>query len=289
MNVLSSFENPRQITKYQTADKVLEFNDEMVMAPVESAGNLHARYSKIRVVIVDISNGKGEKAVVTIANVDPIKMKRIYEKVKEIKHFEIEGETVKESKIGLGEYKDLTPSNALKKYGDEAVKKLEELIPILEKNADKYPANNKKIEEIKAAIKAYKAGALKEDVNDFSVVRIYNEQKINPNEKKKNEKGEYPVTVLRIDYNPKMRYCWTVYMENGWGEIEKRDNGGIFIKKGSYRKEKETKVVVDDESFREMIRQMNDYIFQKELLFMSQLQKQLAEYEEKKRQEAANK
>ena len=78
-------------------------------------------------------------------------------------------------------------------------------------------------------------------------------------------------------------------MENGWGEIDKRENGGIFIKKGSYRKEKETKVVVDDESFREMIRQMNDYIFQKELLFMSQLQKQLAEYEEKKRQEAANK
>ena len=148
----------------------------------------------------------------------------------------------------------------------------------------------KKIEEIKTAIKAYKAGALKEDAKVFSAVKtIFSEQKINPNEKKKNEKGEYPVTVFQIDYNPNMRYCWTVYMENGWGEIDKRENGGIFIKKGSYRKEKETKVVVDDETFREMVRQVNDYIFQKELLFMSQLQKQLAEYEEKKRQEAANK
>ena len=288
---MSSFENPRQITKFQTSNKVLEFNDEMVMAPVESAGNLHARFSKIRVVIVDTSKGKRENAIVTTANIDPIKVKRIYEKVQEIKHVEkSEGEAVKENKIGLGEYKDLTPSEVLKKYGDEAVKKLEDLISVLEKNADKYPANAKKIEEIKAAIKAYKAGALKEDVKDFSAVKtIFSEQKINPNEKRKNEKGEYPVTVFQIDYNPNMRYCWTVYMENGWGEIDKRENGGIFIKKGSYRKEKETKVVVDDESFREMIRQMNDYIFQKELLFMSQLQKQLAEYEEKKRQEAANK
>jgi len=135
----------------------------MVMAPVESAGNLHARFSKIRVVIVDTSKGKRENAIVTTANIDPIKVKRIYEKVQEIKYVEkSEGEAVKENKIGLGEYKDLTPSEVLKKYGNEAVKKLEDLIPVLEKNADKYPANTKKIEEIKAAIKAYKAGALKE-------------------------------------------------------------------------------------------------------------------------------
>ena len=159
---MSSYENPRQITKYQTADKVLEFNDEMVMAPVESAGNIHARYSKIRIVVVDISNGKGQDAVVTTANVDPIKVKRLYEKVSNIRHTTEQSTTGnKESRIGIGDYRNMTPSEVLLKYGEEAIKQLEGLIPIFEKNVDKYPANITKIEEIKAAIEAYKKGELK--------------------------------------------------------------------------------------------------------------------------------
>ena len=66
-----SFENPRQIVKYQTQDKVLEFNDQLAMAR-SVAGNLHARYSKIHIVIVDTSKER-QDAVVTTANVDPIK------------------------------------------------------------------------------------------------------------------------------------------------------------------------------------------------------------------------
>ena len=121
-----SYENPRQIVKYQTADKVLEFNDQLAMAPVELAGNLHARYSKVHIVVVDTSNGKGQDAVVTTANIDPVKIKRLYEKVQDIKHDEGQSESraggVKENRIGIGDYRNMTPTEALKKHGDEAVK-----------------------------------------------------------------------------------------------------------------------------------------------------------------------
>ena len=290
-----SYENPRQIVKYQTADKVLEFNDQLAMAPVEFAANLHARYSKIHVVVVDTSNGKGQDAVVTTANIDPIKIKRLYEKVQNIKHGEGQADSdaadIKENRLGIGDYRNMTPSEVLLKYGEDAIKQLENLITIFKKNADKYPINTVKIEEIKAAIEAYRKGELKqgEPKTMPAPTTLFFERKINPNEKRKNGSGEYPVTTLQIDYNPRMRYCWTVLMENGWGEIDSRPNGGIFIKKGSYKEEKETKVVVENEAFREIVRQTNDYIFQKEILFMSQLQKQLADYEEKKRQEWANK
>jgi CRISPR/Cas system CSM-associated protein Csm2 small subunit len=286
-----SYENPRQIVKYQTADKVLEFNDQLAMAPVELAGNLHARYSKVHIVVVDTSNGKGQDAVVTTANIDPVKIKRLYEKVQDIKHDEGQSESraggVKENRIGIGDYRNMTPTEALKKHGDEAVKKLEDLIPVFEKNKDKYPINAKKIEEIKEAIVAYKSGTLKSVEDAPAIKTIFYERKINPNERRKNENGEFPVTTLQIDYNPRMNNCWTVIMENGWGQTDTRANGGIFIKRGSYRPEKETKVVVGDEPFREMIRQTNDYIFQKEILFMSRLEKQLAAYEEEKRKEWA--
>lgn len=279
--------NPRQIVKYQTQDKVLELNDKLAMASVESAANLHARHSKIQVVIVDTSKGKGQNAVVTTANVDPIKIKRLYETIMKIEHDADRPTTImnsNENRIGIGEFRNMTPSEALKTNGDVAVKKLEELVSIFQANIDKYPGNAKKIEEIKRAIEAYKAGALQEDVVDSPVIKtIFYERKINPNENRKNENGEYPVTTLQIDYNPRMNNCWTVYMENGWGKIDTRPNGGIFIKKGSYRPEKETRVVVNDVSFKEMFRQANDYILLKELLFMSKLEKQLQEYEEKQR------
>ena len=262
------------------------------MAPVEFAGNLHARYSKIHIVIVDTSKGKGQDAVVTTANVDPIKIKILYEKVKDIKHDSSKQvsstETgAKENRLGIGDYRNMTPTEALQKHGEEAVSKLEGLIPIFEKNADKYPVNERKIQEIRDAIEAFKRGTIKEQepADMPTTITLFFERKINPNEKRRNENGEYPVTTLQIDYNPRMNNCWNVIMENGWGQIDTRPNGGIFIKRGSYRSEKQTRVVVGDDAFREMVRQTNDYIFQKELLFMSQLQKQLFEYEERKRKE----
>ena len=99
-----------------------------------------------------------KRQVVTTANIDPVKIKRLYEKVQDIKHDEGQSESraggVKENRIGIGDYRNMTPTEALKKHGDEAVKKLEDLIPVFEKNKDKYPINAKKIEEIKEAIVA---------------------------------------------------------------------------------------------------------------------------------------
>lgn len=290
-----AFENPRQIVKHQTQNKVLEFNDRMFIAPVELAGNIHAGFSKIQIVTVDTTSGKGEKAVVTTVNVDPIKIKRLHEKMMSISSPSVRLEEElpstglpKENRLGIGDYRNLTPSEALSQYGEEAVERLRGLAAIFEKNADKYPINKVKIEEISKAIKAFKEGKVPDTSateSSFSVTNLLFERKINPNEKRRNDAGKYPVTSLQIEHNPRMDNPWTIIMENGWGDKDMRPNGGIFIKKGSYEKEKQTKAVVADDTFREMMRQVSDYIFMKELIFMSSLQKPLAAYEEEKRKE----
>lgn len=285
-----SFENPRQIVKHQTSKKVLEFNDFLAIAPLEWAANLHARYSKIGIVIVDTTNGGKEKAVVTNANVDPIVMKCLYEKVKGVKHkpvtskpTSVSGEESSEMRLGLGTYKSLTPSQALSKYGDKAKESLQGLIPILEKNAEKYPANSKKIAEINLALEKFDKGILvpSEGASLKETVVLIDEKKLNPNEKRRNEAGEYFATVLRVEYNPNMDNCWTVVMENGWGQRQVYQNGGIAIKRGSYRKEKENKIVVSDDKFREMVKQTNDYILLKEALFMKKLTEELEKQEKR--------
>ena len=302
-----AFENRKQITKYQNKDKVLEFNNNLAIAPVENAANLHAGYSKIHIVIVDTSKGKGKDAIVTEANVDPVKMKRLYEKVSALKTdgagatgataspaAETAGGT--ELTIGLGDYKAMTPTEALLQNGAEAATSLEKLLPVLEKNADKYVINKRKMAEIKAAIEKFRSGALKqaEPVEGAPVAAptmasttLLYEKKINPSEKRKNDRNEYPVTVLNIEYNPRMRNCWTVSMENGWAEKEMQKMGGTAIKGGTYRKEKETKVAVDEEKFREIVRQVNDFIMLKEARFMAVLDEKLEELEAKEAAERA--
>lgn len=76
-----SFKNPRQITKYQTDKKLIEFNDRLSPASVESASQIHAGWSKINVVGIDYTEGKKEKASVVDANLDPDTIKYLYAEI----------------------------------------------------------------------------------------------------------------------------------------------------------------------------------------------------------------
>lgn len=273
---------PHEITKHQTAKQLVAFTDKMVIAPIEEACKLHARYSKIAISILDYSRGGGDKTVITEVNVDPITMKLLYEKVQSIKHQPNAGSTggssSSELKIGLGSYKELTPSEALNKYGEKAKASLNGLIPILEKNAEKYKINGRKINQINSAIRKFDEGSLTVSEQPLqNKETLLSETKIIPFDQHKNEKGEYPTTQLNVEYNPNMDNCWTISIENGWAEKQTYANGGMAIKRGSYRKERENKIVVPEEKFREMVRQTNDFILLKEQLFMNRLQRELIE------------
>lgn len=78
--------NTRQITKSNNKTKLIEFNDMMqgndfseISGVMKSS--VHSKFSRIRVTIVDWTNGKGESAVVVNHNITPITMKTIAELV----------------------------------------------------------------------------------------------------------------------------------------------------------------------------------------------------------------
>lgn len=77
----SNFVNPRQIAKYQTGKNLIEFNDRLVPANGEQASQIHAKHSKIYVVALDYSQGKGDKAIVADLNIDPDTAKYLAEEV----------------------------------------------------------------------------------------------------------------------------------------------------------------------------------------------------------------
>lgn len=77
-----AFVNTRQICKYQTGKSLIEFNDRLQIAKVENAANLHSTYSKIYVVAMDYSKGKGDNTVIADLNLDPDTVKYIYDEVR---------------------------------------------------------------------------------------------------------------------------------------------------------------------------------------------------------------
>jgi hypothetical protein len=293
---------PRQICKFQNDRLVLEFNDKLFPAPPEYASNLHAGYSKIYVVGIDTSNGKGPDAIVSDCNLDPIKVKRLYEKVLFFNPQKTtsggpttpteNGNRGGELTIGFGPNAKLTPSQMLAQKGNEGVEELRRIQELLRKNESKYPVNSRKIAEIETAIQKFQNGETTEppapppastgDAQE-SVV-LLREQKINPNAANPANGNEYKVTNFLVEFNPRMRSPWTVSIENGWGQLERRQNGGFNIKKGSYRKEKAVKAFIEDEKFREMIRECNDYIMHFEQCVFAELMRQRNEFEEQQKQ-----
>jgi len=68
---MEKYINRRQITKYQNAKVLMEFNDKLQIAETDKAGNIHSSFSKINVVAKDYSNGTKEKAINVALNLDP--------------------------------------------------------------------------------------------------------------------------------------------------------------------------------------------------------------------------
>lgn len=114
----------------------------------------------------------------------------------------------------------------------------------------------------------------------------YSEQKINPYSK--NEKGEAKVNSFSIKFNEKMRYPWNIVVENGYAIPEKQPTGGTATKKGTYRKDKEVKIFIDDMSIKKMMLTIKDYIAVFEADAFSKLMPKRTELEEKIREERNN-
>lgn len=74
--------NTRQIAKSNNRTKLIEFNDMLQGNDFsEVAGvmksSIHSKFSRIRITIVDWTNGKGENAIVVNHNITPVMMKTI--------------------------------------------------------------------------------------------------------------------------------------------------------------------------------------------------------------------
>lgn len=288
-------ENMDQITKYQNNKICLEFNDHMSPAKVEWGSNIHSDYSKIQVLIVDTSNGGGEKAVVVDANVDPIKMKRLKAKVDKIEPADTKStsgtQSAEESALSYGVYKGITPSGALLKDGDKAIEELDKMVTMLQKNVAKYPANTKVIAQIEAAVAAYKAGTLKSDTKTDSkkIIPLLVEKKIRPGSYNTNPENpkEQRVTELTIEYNPNMNSPFTVKIVNGWGRPETTKTGGTNIASGSFRSIAESRAVIGDERFREMMLEVSDYIKYREKQMLDYIRPQVEKVKSERRKKAA--
>lgn len=74
--------NTRQITKSNSKTKLIEFNDWLQVNDFSQESGvmkstIHNKFSRIRITIVDWTNGKGENAVVVNHNITPVMMKTI--------------------------------------------------------------------------------------------------------------------------------------------------------------------------------------------------------------------
>lgn len=114
----------------------------------------------------------------------------------------------------------------------------------------------------------------------FSGERInFKEQKILAH--KKDDDGYSKVTNINMYYNDKMRLPWNIVLENGRGIAETQKTGGTAMKKGSYKKDQEVKIFMDDMSFKKMLKQLMDYIHYFELTAYARLMKERSALEEK--------
>lgn len=82
----------KQITKYMTTKKLLEFNDKLRLPPLEFYAHVHANGDKndkgknvtslIGITMLDYSNGTGNKTVAVEANIAPDDLMFVFENIK---------------------------------------------------------------------------------------------------------------------------------------------------------------------------------------------------------------
>lgn len=93
MNAMNTNFISRQITVYQTANKLVEFLDKLKSASVRNYAHLHAdseqtqdghrRISCIGVTLLDHTNGKGDQKICARANLSPDTVLYLFEKIRE--------------------------------------------------------------------------------------------------------------------------------------------------------------------------------------------------------------
>ncbi|MDD4804609.1 MAG: hypothetical protein PHN69_05485 [Candidatus Pacebacteria bacterium] len=113
----------------------------------------------------------------------------------------------------------------------------------------------------------------------------YSEQKILAHKKNPENEKESRVTIFSAKYNSKMRYPWNIIVENGWGVAVKQPTGGTSLGRGTYRKDKQVKIVMADNEFKKMLIATRNYIQKFEHFAFFKLMKKRTLFEEEKRKE----
>ena len=298
--------DPERIQKFENNKCALIFNDKLYHITEDEADeetgdfnicSLHSKYSKIKLTAIDFSNGGGTKATVVDFNLDPLRFKSIASNLKRFRpkvgntdatanpNNEGNPSEPTEVMVGLGKYKGLTPTVAIKKDGEQAVEELERNMQIFKKNLEgKYGRmNRQKIEQIEKAIKNFKEKPEEEKNSEEKTekkeeeipqtVEFLSEIKRNPYKKFGN------ITTLKIFYNPQMRNPWNIQIEEGTGKID-----GTKIE-GYKRTKKVSNIYIMDGTFRDLIASVARYVEQKEAYFIQLLHKDLEEHRRKYRKE----
>jgi len=78
---MSDKKNPRQIHLFMNNKVLLALQDNMQVETGENASAIHNSYSKIRMTLMDFSQGKGEKGKIVNANLDIGTVKYLAEKI----------------------------------------------------------------------------------------------------------------------------------------------------------------------------------------------------------------
>lgn len=137
--------------------------------------------------------------------------------------------------LPFGKLKGQNPEAYLIKTGDvETLKKSKDF---LAENVKKFPSNQKFIDAIDKAIEKFEKGEIKKEaetdskpapepvtVPTDSETQIIYESPIK-NFTKKNDAGENMLYTLKITFNPGQNYPFVVEIANGWGIVNKKDDG----------------------------------------------------------------
>lgn len=211
--------NVKQITKSNNKTKLIEFNDNLQVNDFSDEFGLkkstvHGKFSKIQVVIVDWTKGKGENAVVVQHNLNPDVMKAICEMVLSGDTSEFEKQDRYTKAIGFSESK----------------------------------------------------------------INFY----------QKDENGYSPVTMFNIRYQKNMNSPWTITIETGKGIAQTNENGGISIKKGTYKKEKSATVYLSRGEMIARMTEVRDYIRNFEMVHFAEMLKNREKWEKKNQQKNNN-
>lgn len=102
---------------------------------------------------------------------------------------------------------------------------------------------------------------------------------------KKDESGFSPISAIQIQYQQQMNNPWTITINSGKGIAIRNQNGGIAIKKGSYKKLSSSMVVISEIDMLIKMTELRDYIASFETCHMNYMLKNRTKFEQKLKRE----